>query len=98
MGKWECKDGTMVEIIFDEEGKFVKFGDGVTEENAEKVKQEIASTMMRKHVQIIDNDLVKRAEKEYPTLAKEVREHDKISGSSWYNLTPKAYEEWLRFY
>lgn len=41
MGFWECKDGTMVEMIFNKEGKFIKFGNDVTEENAEKCKKEI---------------------------------------------------------
>ncbi|MFL0198308.1 hypothetical protein ACJDU8_22490 [Clostridium sp. WILCCON 0269] len=41
MGFWKCNDGTEVEMIFDERGHFVKFGDDVTRENAEKAKQEI---------------------------------------------------------
>ncbi len=41
MGFWECKDGTMVEMIFDDNGKFVKFGDNVKVEDIKKVKKEI---------------------------------------------------------
>ena len=41
MGFWQCKDGTMVEMIFDEEGNFVKFGNGVKKEDAEKATKEI---------------------------------------------------------
>ncbi len=53
--------------------------------------------MDKKSVQIIDNGAVHAAEREYPTLAKEVKEQDKRVNSSWYNLSPKAYEEWMRF-
>ena len=41
MGFYECKDGTMVELIFDDKGDFVKFGEGVKKEDAEKAKKEI---------------------------------------------------------
>jgi len=41
MGFWKCKDGAMVEMIFDEEGNFVKFGNGVKKEDAEKAEKEI---------------------------------------------------------
>jgi hypothetical protein len=49
-------------------------------------------------VQIIRNDLVKRyARDKWPTLWKEVMELDSISTSSWYLLTPEAYEEFRSF-
>lgn len=41
MGYWKCDDGTKVEIIFDEQGEFIKFGDDATKEDIEKAKQEI---------------------------------------------------------
>ena len=41
MGFWKCKDGTEVEMIFNEQGQFVKFGDDVKEEDVEKAKNEI---------------------------------------------------------
>ncbi|WP_055667535.1 hypothetical protein [Desnuesiella massiliensis] len=34
-------DGTMVEMIFNEQGDFLKFGDDVSEKDAEKAKKEI---------------------------------------------------------
>ena len=33
----------------------------------------------------------------YPTLYQEVLEHDKNNTSSWYHLTPKAYDEWCAY-
>lgn len=40
-GFWKCKDGTMVEMIFDNQGEFVRFGDDVKKEDAEKATKEI---------------------------------------------------------
>lgn len=39
MGLWKCNDGTMVEMIFNEQGDFVKFGDDVSEKDAEKLRK-----------------------------------------------------------
>ena len=36
--------------------------------------------------------------KKYPLLYKEVREHDKISTSSWYTLSDNAYAEYLTYF
>ena len=41
MRLWKCKNGTMVEMIFSEQGDFVKFGDDVSDRDAEKAKKEI---------------------------------------------------------
>ena len=38
-----------------------------------------------------------RVKKLYPNLYKEVFEHDKISNSSWYELSSEAYEEYERY-
>lgn len=40
----------------------------------------------------IINDLT--VKEKYPTLFREVREHDRITTSSWYSLSDKAYEEY----
>lgn len=48
MGFWQCNDGTMVEMIFDDEGKFLRFGDGTSEESAEKAKKEIFQSIYKK--------------------------------------------------
>jgi hypothetical protein len=63
------------------------------------VKQIIeGNSANRKSVQIIRNDMVHdHTEKRYPHLYDEVMKHDRISGSSWYDLTPEAYEEYRRF-
>jgi hypothetical protein len=51
-----------------------------------------------KNVQIIRNGLVRdRAKTRYPHLYEEVTERDKVSGSSWYDLSPEAYEEFRKF-
>ena len=41
MGVFVCKDGTKVELIFDDEGNFEKFGDEATEEDKEKFNAEM---------------------------------------------------------
>lgn len=41
MRLWKCKNGTMIEMIFNEHGDFVKFGDNVSKRDAEKAKKEI---------------------------------------------------------
>jgi hypothetical protein len=52
----------------------------------------------KKSVQIIRNDLIHdHAEKRYPHLYNEVMRQDKVCSSSWYNLTPEAFEEYKRF-
>ena len=63
MGLWECKDGTMVEMIFDEEGKFVKFGDDISKENAEKAENEI---MVEHNQQVRHSQLVDMIDKDIP--------------------------------
>lgn len=45
MGIWKCNDGTEVEMIFNNDGDFEKFGEGVTDENADKAKKEIYESM-----------------------------------------------------
>lgn len=42
MGFWQCKDGTMVEMIYNDNLEFERFGDNVSNEDAEKAKKEIA--------------------------------------------------------
>jgi|GEM_PF-3216385 len=41
MRLWKCKNETMIEMIFNEQGDSVKFGDDVSEKDAEKAKKEI---------------------------------------------------------
>lgn len=41
MGFYKCKDGTMVEMIFDNLGNFVRFGDDVKKEDADRAEKEI---------------------------------------------------------
>jgi hypothetical protein len=54
--------------------------------------------VIKKSVQIVRNNRVKdHAEKRYPHLYSEVLDHDKYSSSSWYNLSPEAYDEYKRF-
>lgn len=40
MGHLKLKDGRIVELIFDDEGKFVKFGGNISDEEAEEIKKE----------------------------------------------------------
>ena len=42
MGYWQCKDGAKVELIFDDNGDFVRFGDDVKQEDAEKYIKELS--------------------------------------------------------
>ena len=48
----------------------------------------------RDNYDILHNQKVKE---KYPTLYKEVLEHDKVSTSSWYGLTEKAYTEFQEY-
>jgi len=49
-------------------------------------------------VQIIDNDSIHNlAKKRYPNLYAEVMQQDKVSKSSWYDLSDLAFEEFKRF-
>lgn len=48
-------------------------------------------------VQIINNGAVHEAEREFPNLFKEVWNQDMYSNSSWYELSERAYIEWLEF-
>lgn len=50
---------------------------------------------MSKHVQIICNDIVEKYAEQFPILAKEVKEADTVSHSSWYDLSDDAYHEFL---
>lgn len=50
--------------------------------------------IVRDNYDIIHNPNVKE---KYPTLYKEVWEHDKITTSSWYDLTEKAYMEFQEY-
>lgn len=50
-------------------------------------------------VQIIDNDCIRDyAENKYPNLYTEVMKHDRVSNSSWYDLTEKAFEEYKIYF
>jgi hypothetical protein len=49
------------------------------------------------NVQIIDNYTIKSYKPEYPKFYEEVLAHDKISSSSWYELSDEAYEEYLAY-
>jgi hypothetical protein len=54
--------------------------------------------IIKKSVQIVRNGIViDHAEKRYPHLYNEVYAHDKISSSSWYDLSPEAYNEYKKF-
>lgn len=48
----------------------------------------------RDNYDIIHNPNVKT---KYPTLYKEVLEHDKVSTSSWYDLSSEAYKEFQEY-
>ena len=50
--------------------------------------------MVNDNYDIIHNPNVK---KKYPTLYKEVVEHDRVSMSSWYDLSDEAYKEYLLY-
>ena len=54
-----------------------------------------------KSVQMVhDNYDIKhnpKVREKYPLLYAEVLEHDKLVSSSWYNLSMKAYWEWLEY-
>lgn len=39
----------------------------------------------------------KKVKEKYPLLYEEVFKHDKISTSSWYNLSYSAYQEYLKY-
>jgi len=50
--------------------------------------------MVNDNYDVIHNPKVKE---KYPTLYKEVIDHDKVSMSSWYDLTDAAYAEYLLY-
>ena len=50
--------------------------------------------MVNDNYDIIHNPKVKE---KYSLLYKEVSDHDKISMSSWYDLSDKAYEEYRQY-
>lgn len=53
------------------------------------------------HVQMVNDnyDVIhnQKVKEKYPTLYKEVVEHDRVSTSSWYELSDKAYEEYQEY-
>lgn len=50
--------------------------------------------MVKDNYDILHNPQVKL---KYPNLYREVKEHDKISTSSWYDLKVDAYNEYLSY-
>lgn len=50
--------------------------------------------IVRDNYDIVNNPKVKE---KYPTLYREVLEHDRVNTSSWYDLTPKAYTEFQEY-
>lgn len=50
LGFWKRKDGTMVELIFDDNGRFVKFGGDISEEEAETIKKEIYESLREQNI------------------------------------------------
>ena len=50
--------------------------------------------IVRDNYDILNNPKVKE---KYPTLYKEVLEHDRVSTSSWYDFTTTAYEEFQKY-
>ena len=50
--------------------------------------------MVNDNYDIIHNPQVKE---KYPSLHKEVINHDKVTMSSWYDLSDKAYEEYRQY-
>ena len=50
--------------------------------------------MVNDNYDVIHNQKVKE---KYPTLYKEVVEHDKVSTSSWYELSDNAYKEYQEY-
>jgi hypothetical protein len=56
-----------------------------------------------KDVQIIDNYSITnksylRCKSRYPTLYREILKHDKVTSSSWYKLSDKAYSEYINYW
>lgn len=53
------------------------------------------------HVQMVNDnyDVIhnQKVKEKYPTLYKEVVEHDKVSTSSWYELSDNAYKEYQEY-
>ena len=50
MGFWKLKDGRMIELIFDDEGKFIKFGGNISDEEAEEIKKEINDSLKEDNI------------------------------------------------
>ncbi|MDD4111354.1 MAG: hypothetical protein PHS54_07465 [Clostridia bacterium] len=50
MGFWKLNSGEMVEIVFDNEGNFIKFNGDFTEEEMEDIKKEIISTLQKDRI------------------------------------------------
>lgn len=52
MGFYKLKDGKMIELIYDNEGKFIRFGDigDVSDEEAEKIKEEINEDLRNQNI------------------------------------------------
>lgn len=53
------------------------------------------------HVQMVNDnyDIIHNSEvkEKYPLLYKEVINHDKVSTSSWYDLSAEAYKEYCQY-
>ena len=41
MGFWKLNNGKEVEMIFDDDGKFIRFGDNVSDQDKESVTEEL---------------------------------------------------------
>lgn len=56
---------------------------------------------MVKSVQMLDDNWIIKNNPQlrffYPRLYKEIVEHDRVSHSSWYDLSEKAYEEYRNY-
>jgi ethanolamine utilization protein EutA (predicted chaperonin) len=50
MGYWQLKDGRKIEMIFDQEGNFIKFGENITDEEVVKITKEINDTLKEDNI------------------------------------------------
>ena len=63
--------------------------------NGEKYKDD--NTIVTLADTEINEYLIKQVKEKYPNLYKEVYEHNKISRSSWYEFSKKAYDEYRKY-
>jgi hypothetical protein len=71
---------------------------GVESDGAGNPRDGIGESRVKKRVQITGYmPISEHAEERYPNLYKEIREHDRVSNSSWYSLSPEAFSEWKKF-